>query len=108
LDKKNNFFFLFFFAFGHAVSVGSELVELAKEVASGSKFVTFKTDEKTWGVTGVNDERLTLHSFGEYKNHTRLEAEAKLTAYLCDFSKPRYAGGGDSYDRHCRCSTGYR
>jgi hypothetical protein len=77
--------------------VGSELVELAKRSASGSKFVTFKTDEKTWGVTGVNDERLTLHSFGEYKNHTRLEAEAKLSAYLCDFSKPRYAGGGDSY-----------
>ena len=62
--------------------MGSELVELAKEVASGSKFVTFKTDEKTWGVTGVNDERLTLHSFGEYKNHTRLEAEAKLSAYF--------------------------
>jgi hypothetical protein len=57
----------------------------------------FKTDEKTWGVTDINDERLTLHSFGEYKNHTRLEAEAKLSAYLCDFSEPRYAGGGDSY-----------
>jgi hypothetical protein len=81
----------------YCFSVGGELAELAKKVASGSKFVKFKSDEKTWGVTGVNDERLTLHSFGEYKNHTRLEAEAKLTAYLCGFSEPRYAGGGDSF-----------
>jgi hypothetical protein len=40
---------------------------------------------------------MTAYSFGDYKSATRLEAEAKLTAYLCGFSEPRYAGGGDSY-----------
>jgi hypothetical protein len=70
--------------------VGRKLAAVAKKATTGSQFVTFKTDEKTWGVTGVNDRRLASHSFGEYKNGTRLEAEANLTAYLCDFSKPRH------------------
>jgi hypothetical protein len=59
--------------------------------------VAFKTDEKTWGVTDINSRRMTAYSFGDYKSATRLEAEAKLTAYLCGFSEPRYAGGGDSF-----------
>jgi hypothetical protein len=59
--------------------------------------VAFKTDEKTWGVSDINSGRMTAYSFGEYKSATRLEAEAKLTASLCGFSVPRYAGGGDSY-----------
>jgi hypothetical protein len=91
------FFFLFLFSFFFSWPVGRELVKVAKEATTGSEFVTFKTDEKTWGVTDINGGHLAAHSFGEYKNHTRLQAEAELTAYLCDFSKPRYDGGVEQF-----------
>jgi hypothetical protein len=77
--------------------VGRKLAAVAKKATTGSQLVTFKTDEKSWGVTGVNDRRLASHSFGEYKNGTRLEAEANLTAYLCDFSKPRHDLGSEQF-----------
>jgi hypothetical protein len=91
------FFFLFLFSFFFSWPVGRELVKVAKKATTGSEFVTFKTDEKTWGVTDINGGHLAAHSFGEYKNHTRLQAEAELTAYLCDFSKPRYDGGVEQF-----------
>jgi hypothetical protein len=51
----------------------------------------------TWGVTDVDDERLTLRSFGDFKSPVRLEAECKLAAYLNNFSEPRYDGGFDTF-----------
>jgi hypothetical protein len=70
---------------------------LVKKVTAGSATVPFKTDELTWGVTDGNSARLTLRSFGNYKSPTRLDAEVALSAYLTDFSEPRYAGGSQSF-----------
>jgi hypothetical protein len=97
------FFFFFFFSFFDdylsvcVVSVGRKLAVLAKKATAGSTVVTFKTDQKMWGVTGAADERLTLHSFGDYKSPTRLAAEVALSDYLNNFSKPRYLGGKQTF-----------
>jgi hypothetical protein len=88
------FCLLLFFCFS---KVGRKIAALVKKVTAGSVNVPFKTDELTWGVTDGNSERLTLRSFGNYKSPTRLDAEVALSAYLTDFSEPRYKGGNQSF-----------
>jgi hypothetical protein len=71
----------------HQSDVGGTLADIVRTACAGSTAVSFKMNAMTWGVTGVDDERLTLCSFGDYNSADRLEAEVPVGRLLERFQR---------------------